>query len=180
MGFVDLQGNHYTQCQPEVAHPSGRSISVGTIEMKYCRLTNLDVLDSCKITILLIWQNDKSGLLKTILEVKILKMVCWTCLPYFYEWKCWNPSTRSSLFAFGIIHNYTFCCKSDQIKLCESLNYCLFGRKQNLNLAYPPPLQNKIQWNGKSGYSFIVWNNLNIFIRIPLIQSFMSLKYLCK
>jgi hypothetical protein len=91
-GFVDLQGNHYTQCQPEVAHPSGRSISVGTIEMKYCRLTNLDVLDSCKITILLIWQNDKSGLLKTILEVKILKMVCWTCLPYFYEWKCWNPS----------------------------------------------------------------------------------------
>ena len=54
MGFVDLQRNHYTQCQPEVAHPSGRSISVGTIEMKYYRLTNLDVLDSCKITILLI------------------------------------------------------------------------------------------------------------------------------
>ena len=64
----------------------------------------------------------QSGLLNTILEVKISNVLD---LPsVFLRMEMFK---YKSLFIFRITQNYTFYCKSDKIKLCESLNYCLFG-----------------------------------------------------
>jgi len=114
-------------CQIPVAplYPTLRPSALGRSVVFYLHDTT-EILLSCKM-----WRfeqlqdhhptnivNIKSGLLKTILEVKISMIVCWTCLLYFHEWKCLNIST---LFIFRITQNYTFYCKSDKLNCVNHL-----------------------------------------------------------
>jgi hypothetical protein len=49
------------------------------------------------------------------------KLLSYILLPYFYEYKGLNTSTRKSLFVFRITQNYTFYCKYDKLKCVNHL-----------------------------------------------------------